>query len=36
MMEYMEKTAKVEKTEQYNISRIGKPATKQEEEELNG
>jgi hypothetical protein len=32
MIEHMERTGKIEKTEQYNVYRIGKPATSQEGE----
>jgi hypothetical protein len=32
MIEHMEKTGKIEKTEEYNIYKVVKSATKQEEE----
>jgi hypothetical protein len=36
MIEPTEKAGKIKKTENYNIYRIGKPATRQQEEESNG
>jgi hypothetical protein len=32
MIQHMEKTGKIEKTESYNVYRMGKPATTKEEE----
>jgi hypothetical protein len=32
MIEHMEKTGKIDKTEHYNVYRIGKPDTTKEEE----